>query len=186
MSNKAPKRPKPEKPKLRLRHKKEPLSLWQTVLALATLIGVPAAVVTFWPRVTATISDPVDTNDPFSSSITITNAGYLPLKAVTANFSVGKIVFKGPKGPTTLLGNEADSEWHWKDWAPHDLGIDDRFTVTLNDPLNISSVTSAEVAVVVTYELPGIHIRRKKLFPMFAKRQTNGNFYWYSDTFAPK
>jgi len=57
-------------------------------------------------------------------------------------------------------------------------------TVSLNDAFgsNRSSLVEAQVAIIVRYQLPLIHWKREKRFPMFAKRASNGNFYWYADT----
>src|SRR5208282_5785535 len=46
------------------------------------LIGLAASVATFWPHPKATVAPPVDPNDPFSSSVTVENAGLLPLLSV--------------------------------------------------------------------------------------------------------
>jgi hypothetical protein len=43
-----------------------------------------------------------------------------------------------------------------------------------------SGVGSADIAIIVDYEIPLIHLTREKIFPLSAKRQSNGNFYWYA------
>ena len=190
MSNKAPKSPKlrTQKQKVTQIHPNIHPSrwLWGGLLGLCTIMGGAAVVL---PRVTAVFSDPPDENDPFSSSITITNIGYIPLDSVTANLSVGAIQFLSPEGqPRTLLGDEARGSISVSEWLPHNLGIDDRFTVSLNDPFksNRKSLVGAQIAIVVDYELPLIHWHREKRFPVFAKRASNGNFYWYADTLPTK
>jgi len=50
-------------------------------------IAKPKAVDRPERRGTSDIPDPPDSDDPFSSSITITNTGYMPLDSVTANLS---------------------------------------------------------------------------------------------------
>jgi hypothetical protein len=112
------------------------------------------------------------------------NSGRETLKSVTANICWTKIVFLGPKEPATLLGDCNKQAFHRDIWSAHDLGLDDHFTVALNDFFtgNRTSLVSAQIATVVQYELPLIHLHREKRFPLFAKRQSNGNFYWYSDT----
>jgi hypothetical protein len=189
MSNKGPKIAKPQKQKPKAKRKKTGISLLAVVLGIATLIGVPAAIVAFVPRVTAVVSDPPNNNDPFSSSITITNTGTIPLDSVTASISFGTIQFFGPQGqPITLLGDEAGDDLGVSKWPPHDLGLDDRFTVSLNDSFtgNRKTLVGAQIALIVKYELPLVHIRGEKRFPVVAKRATNGNFYWYADTVLHK
>jgi hypothetical protein len=159
-------------------------SLLTIILTVATLLGGVVAVVTLLPRVTSSVSDPPNIDDPFSSSVTITNTGYVPLQSVTANLAVGNITFSANGHPVTLLGDIDKQTWNMTSWPAHNLGLDDRFTVALNDMFggNRNSLLSAQVAIVVQYKLPWIHIHREKRFPLFAKRQSNGNFYWYSDT----
>jgi hypothetical protein len=180
MSNKRLKR-HPKKVKAsKNQNKKTRIPLFGSILAIATLLGYAILI----PRVTAVVSDPPDENDPFSSSITITNTGYIPLHSVTANFSVGTIKFLAPQGPLTVVGDEAKQVFSVSKWPPHDLGLDDRFTVSLNDPFigNRRALISAQIAVIVKYEWPLVHIHAEKRFPIFAKKASNGNFYWYADT----
>jgi len=191
MSNRAPKMAKPKRAERETGRGRGGTGLWskgaKLVSAAVAMIGLIAALLTFLPRVTATVSDPVDPNDPFSSSVTITNTGYLPLDSVTAAWALGEIKFLNPGGrPITDIGDEANEVVRRDTWASHDLGPDDRFTISLNEAFrgNRTTLVSAEIAIVVVYELPLplIHIRRAKRFPILAKRASNGNFYWYGDT----
>lgn len=182
MSNKGRKRPR-SKPRNRVpRSKRERITIFSVIVTLATLCGYVVLV----PRVTAVLSDPTDPNDPFSSSVTITNTGSIPLKTVIPSVSFRDITFLTPQGkPLTLHGDMEHQKIRWKTWSPHDLGIDDRFTLALNDFFGGTrqSLVSAQIAIVVDYELPLIRFHQEKRFPVFAKRQSNGNFYWYADTF---
>jgi hypothetical protein len=172
-------RGKPKEPESQ--NKKVKLPLFGAILAVGTLLGYVVLI----PRMTVVVSDPPDPNDPFSSSITVTNTGNLPLYSVSANLSIGTITFLNTQGnPITLKSEEVKTSYLVKDWPPHDLSLDDRFTVSLNDVLsgNRGSLVSAQIAVVVKYKLPLIHIEMEKRFPVFSKRTSNGNFYWYADT----
>jgi hypothetical protein len=62
--------------------------------------------------------------------------------------------------------------------------LDDKFTFALNDVLDThpGQLESAAIDVTVEYEIPIIHWKREKMFPMVAHRQTNGRFYWYART----
>jgi hypothetical protein len=191
MSNRGPKLPKPKKPPRTA--EKRRISLVGVILAAATLIGVPAAVFALYPRVTVTVSDPVDPNNPFSSSVTITNTGYIQLKSVNAGICFDKIEILRPSGSkpptTTVLGDCRKQSIRIEEWVPHDLGLDDRFTVAISDLFgnpaeHQSSLVEAQISILVPYQLPLLHIHCQKRFPLFAKRQSNGNFYWYAD--APR
>jgi hypothetical protein len=151
-------------------------------LAIATVLGI-ATLVSLIPRVTVTVSDPANPNDAFSSSITVTNTGYIPLEKVEATFSPGSLTFTNG---TTFRGGQANygTQIRFAGWKPHDLGLDDKFTFALNDMLSLGAtqIVSADIAIVVNYEIPYIHWKRKKIFPLFAEKQSNGNFYWYANS----
>lgn len=153
--------------------------LWSAVLAGATLLVLV-------PRPVANLSQPPDANGPFSSSITVTNSGYVPLDDVTANVSWGAIKFQGPHGPITLLGDEARQAFSFKGWTAHDLDMDKSFTVSLNDIFRGDRATllSAQIAVVIKYKLPLLPVRLEDRFPYIAHRASNGDFYWYADTLS--
>ena len=187
MSNRGRKLPKPKKLPRRGKTTTNPFprKIIGAVLGLATLIGGAAVLL---PRVTVTVSDPVDPNNPFSSSVTITNTGYIPLKSVRAGicFDEIQILRDGGPIPMTVLGDCGKQTMLLENWAPHDLSLDDRFTVAINDAFgnpaeHESSLASAQISILVPYQLPLLRIHRQKRFPLVAKRQSNGRFYWYAD-----
>ncbi|HWA95472.1 MAG TPA: hypothetical protein VG844_12795 [Terracidiphilus sp.] len=155
--------------------------LWSALLAVATLLGYAVLI----PRVNISISDPVNPSDPFSSSVMISNTGYMPLDSVKASLSIQRIEGAGPNGEaiTTIVGApNYGSRITGEDLGPRDLGLDDRFTFALNDINKINgALKSADIAVVVQYEFPIIHFKSSKIFPYFARKQSNGNFYWYPE-----
>jgi hypothetical protein len=190
MSNKSPKSSKSTKPKLpRPEHKskKEKSSLIGVLLGVATLIGVPAAVITFWPRVTVSVSDPVDQNQPFSSSVTIQN-GLLPLDSVHPTIALGKVQIMRGGVPITAQATTPYKAVFGHNWPSRHMGMDDKTTFALNDlPMEFfnpepEGLVSAQIAVVVNYELPIVPIEREKRFYLVARKQSNGNFYWYYDS----
>lgn len=161
------------------------ISLLGIVLGIATLIGGFVAVLTLLQRVTATISDPVDSGNRFSSSITVANTGYIPLRLVEVLIAMRDISLVNASGHTvSLLGSkDFGSQFRRLQWKQRDLGLDDRFTVPLNDVITGSSLSllGADIAVIVVYKLPVVFMTRRKVFPIYARRQSNGNFYWYAD-----
>jgi hypothetical protein len=61
------------------------------------------------------------------------------------------------------------------------MEIDDRFTVALNDVLGTAApggLQYADIAVIVDYEIPIIHWKRKKTFPIYTRKASNGKLYW--------
>lgn len=189
MSNRGLKLPKPKsKPKKRKEGSEElPLSkkVWAGILGGATLIGGIVAVVTLFPRMTVSFSDAVDSSNPFSSSITVTNTGLIPLKSVLAEIAVRDIAVQKPTGEISFTGG-ANYKTRFIGGDIHYLGLDDRYTFALNDlgiingALQKFPMVRADIGIVVSYEIPFLHVRREKLFPEVARKQSNGNFYWYA------
>jgi hypothetical protein len=66
--------------------------------------------------------------------------------------------------------------------TPVHLGLDDRFTCDLKEFFEGPGpprLVSADVAVAVQYQIPIIHLKREKMFPLFAAQQHDGIFRWY-------
>jgi hypothetical protein len=160
-----------------------PLSLGPALLRIsvivATLVG---GIIGLLPRTNLSLSNPVDPEDPFSSLVTVTNTGYLPLSSVTWQMALQTVSARN--GGVSMVGApNYSTRFHRNDWPPHYLGAGDQLTFALNEVFHTckQGLKSADIAVVVDYEIPLIHLRVEKLYPLAAKIQTNGNFYWYSN-----
>jgi hypothetical protein len=146
----------------------------QVALGLATLLGVPAAVVTFAPRVTPTVSDPVTSGDPYSSSITATNTGYIPLDKVTIGIGIGESCAGTtncniPVYPDPNRYEQGIFKVNIQNWGEHHLGLDERFQVPLSNVIQLvppAKLVYADLVVVVDYEIPLIHWKREKIYPL--------------------
>ncbi len=105
------------------------------------------------PRPVATISDtPVDSENPFSSSITVLNAGLLPLHNVSVSVAVQEITGDGTLPTVNIEGQPGFSSWvHPKSWVPRELWLDDRFTIAFDQFMDFPSkaLAKADIAVVV-------------------------------------
>jgi len=187
MSNKARRARKSKAQRRKAVKKREEMPALAILLGLATLIGALAAIVTFFPRLTPSVSDPSDPNDPFSSSVTITNSGYMPLNSVDATVCLNELHLREPqKDPTYgAYGGDSNSpsyaRFGSKNWKTHYLGLDDRFTFLLNDAF-APGFGEGSLALIVDYEIPVIHLKREKVFPLLSKKRNNGTFYWAFDT----
>jgi len=176
--------PKSKAPK-KAKKKRGGISPLAVVLGVATLIGGVAAIAAFFPRITPTLSDPFDPSDPFSSSVTITNTGYMPLNSVSAFVGLNELHTRDPqKGPRYgVYGPQKYARIFSKDWKPHYLGLDDRFSFVLNEAIG-PGFGEGNLALIVDYEIPVIHLKREKLFPLLSKRRRHGTYYWAFDTQA--
>lgn len=146
------------------------------ILAIATLLGYAILI----PRMSVTVSDPPDPNDPFSSSVTVTNTGFLTLDSVLYCVAINKIEQSG----ISLDGGSysgvlmPDESFH----HPQNLESDNPISFPLNEVLvaDKGSLTGADIGILIEYQIPIIHWERYKLFPVALKKQSNGNFYWYA------
>jgi hypothetical protein len=182
MSNSLRKFPEPKKQqKKKLQSQPRVSVVAAVVLGLATLIGVPAAIFAFWPRVTVSVSDPVDPKNPFSAAVTVTNTGLLPLDKVTPFFGLQQMDFGGTAVQADPA-NKAYTLFGSTRWGSgFDLGLDDKYSFGLNEIWGVQpNLTTATVAIVVRYQLPIVHVHREKIFPLVAERQSNGQMYWYA------
>ena len=150
---------------------------------VVALVSFVAAGVTLLPRVTATVSDPVAPEDPFSSSVTITNTGYIFLRSVDASVAVKNVTTLEHGKQISITGSpDFKSRFRRTQWYPQTLGLDDHFTFAINDLLGAykEPLISADLAIVVKYYTPIFPIAGEKIFPIYARKQSNGNFYWYA------
>src|ERR1700691_2251275 len=110
MSNRSPKSPKLKNKPKKAGKKKSKISIraiiWTALIGASTILGGIGSAVYFLPRVRATVSDPIDPDDPFSSSVTITNVGSIPLWSVVPSIGVHNVT---NKDGGEVLGKEEDA-----------------------------------------------------------------------------
>ena len=143
------------------------IPLYGGISVIATFLAYLALI----PRVTTAISDPPDSNDPLSSSVTITNNSIYPVNSVNTRIKIAAIcVVDGPDcQPKTYFPAPDRYRKQYKDlstvqrlqWGNRDLGIDQGFTIAFNDlfapPPGIDQVTFVDLAIVISFEIPIVH-----------------------------
>jgi hypothetical protein len=72
-----------------------------------------------------------------------------------------------------------------KEWTAHDLGLDDRFTVSLGDVVK-PGFGEGRLALVIEYSIPIISWKRRKIYPILSRRRADGTFFWAFDTAIPR
>jgi hypothetical protein len=158
---------------------------WQALLALATLIGIPAFVLTVVPRVSVSSpSAPLDANNVLSVSFDISNTGYVPLNDVSAKLAAGHI--SAPNGGGLIESRLKPNGVPYFDvYFPilpgqhHHLGIDERFTINPESQLG-GYIDKADIAIVVSYQPWIIPITSEKRFRFLAVKDGQGRTYWRS------
>jgi len=129
-------KPKPKKEWSPLRR------LLTVMLGLATLIGVPGAVIAFWPRMTVTPSGLFDESNAYSEIFTVANTGFLAFEDVLVGLGLCSVETENntfiivgdvcPNGDPHIIFGAAG----W--WTP-ELRRDEPFSVVLTDSLNIAT-----------------------------------------------
>lgn len=187
MSRKKSKRPTSRKTQEKSKNptpKPIPISKSKPVKAIVggicTFIAFLTAFVTLLPRLDVSIANPVAANDPFSSQVTITNSGYMPLNDVSVAIGVGEI---STKQETADSVHPLTTNWASQlrgDWPKEDLSAGKKLTVPINDVVTTSSnnVTYAEIGIIVHYHWPLIPVEGEFVSRYIAKKQTNGQYYW--------
>lgn len=148
---------------------------------IVTLVGFAAAIVNFLPRIAATVSDPLDANDPFSSTITVENTGPVPLEDVHFDIAVRNLSFSS----YAVMVGDSDYSWLFAPdlgWGGH-LDPADKYSRPLNKVFHATKddFEGADFGIVVIYRIPFTRWYRRKFFLEKAMRQSNGNWYWFSN-----
>jgi hypothetical protein len=134
--------------------KAERKTVWTRIIEISSLVGVAIALVTSLPRISVSVSDPVDQSNPFSASFTIRNDSVIPLKDVRLFVGLGQI---DPIGSSQIHHAipTFESRFGIPQWQDsRSLGIDEQQTVTLDDlsKNNVVPIVFADIAVIVIYK----------------------------------
>ena len=130
---------------------------------------------TFLPRPTVTVHDPVDPSNVMSASFDIENGGFIPLRRVGISLAirhlkVGDSIFEGEPAFT--------SRFFRPEWRGESLRMDEHLTITTS--AYIDRATDGYIAIVVEYQPWFLPLHREKVFPFITHRQTNGHLYWFA------
>jgi hypothetical protein len=188
-------RRKVERQSRKTESKKKPLRS-KAISILVFLIGIPgvaAALLTFLPRPSVSVGDPVDPENPFSSAFTVTNGNFVPLRDISVGLKLGNIkvgnVNLASKSP--LSNGRSGAIFETEGWEHRDLEMDERFTIS---PMEVMSriippgmdFNGGEIAIQVQYTPWLVPLKRSKSFGFRAVRQTNSKFYWYAIPLPPE
>jgi hypothetical protein len=171
---------------------------------LATLLGLATAAILFLPRMTVDASLPFDELNAYSTSFTLTNTGFIPLRDV--RLGIGLCDIKTEKNdfgvtpgnckpparmPQLLLGHPR--------WQTPELPKDVKFTIPLEEALNVdtpryraqhprvigslktlSKLESADIVFTVSYRPWFMPWHHRDGFRFVAERQSNDKINWRS------
>jgi hypothetical protein len=160
----------------------------ELTLGICTLLGGLVAAIAFLPRVAVIQTDPSDPSNPFSASFTITNTSYvpIPLHDVEVGVCPGAIVGGGIPFPASVKYFLDCGPITTPQWKNHTLGIDERFTITLEGIIGMqgrgtpqaATLGGADIFVIVSYKPWMIPWTREKGFRFRTRRHSNNTYSW--------
>lgn len=186
-----PKPPQPP-PKERWSRSKK---IFAGTLAVATIVGGLAAVLTFLPRVTVDFVDTEETSDTISSHFTITNTNFIPLEDLSVSIGLCRIQvsfkdFKGGDQPVDLITNGQNDICDYSNisfltvntWLRHRLRMDERYTIDFSEyfktykmPLKL---LSGDSAIVLEFKLWIWPWPQKRYFRFVTETPKAGRVRW--------
>lgn len=161
-------------------------------------IGFVAAVLSFCPRPTVDIGEPIDASDAYTAPITISNTNVIPLERVSLALGIcelkiaPQITIKGTNNEKCSRGNDARIQPDT--WKNHHLGIDDKWRVLMQDAASNGRDTNmvfsgGDITFVVSFTpwpWAWLNIerifRREKEFRFKAVSDPDGKFRWFPKT----
>jgi len=171
-----------------------------TILGVATLIGVAAAVIAFWPRMTVTPSGLFDESNAYSETFTVTNTGFLAFEDVQVEIGICTIETAKHDfevSPNNCQGGFVKIAIGGPPWWTSELRRDEPFSIVLSDGLNVptekyraahpntiagfqmmSELQAANVIVVVSFKPWPWPIATGRSFRFVAEEQSNGKIMW--------
>jgi hypothetical protein len=164
--------------------KTSPILKW--IGGAITLLGGIVSALTLLPRITVEHSAPIDKNDIFSSSFTITNNNFVPLEHVTAGVSIRSAdfgTFKIERGQRPANGAPFGLPLMKPEWIDHTLTMDEKFEITIGDMLAPSfgeKLIAADVEITVQYQPWILPFHRYRVRRFKAHKESDGTFTWFS------
>jgi hypothetical protein len=155
-------------------------------------IGIIIALISFYPRISVTPSDIIDSSYPLSSSFTITNNNIVPIHNLNIKMGLAKIVYGHAKSQSyDEYNKEFDiprnvgfgTTFTNPKWLNHRLSMDERLTISIEDQFkNIDKMPEigAVIEIEVNFHPWFIPIKLEKFFRFATRKQPDDHIYWYS------
>jgi len=150
---------------------------------LITLLFVIAAVEGFWPRVSISSKDPVNTSLPFSVSFTLTNTGFVTLYDAGVRIALGEIVAEPQSFNPPQHFELGSGGFTRPEWQHHILTRDEPWTISTENMFGLALnavLSGADFAIVIRYKLRFWPWYNDNAFRFVTHRSDNGQLYWYS------
>jgi hypothetical protein len=145
------------------------------ILAVATLVGVPGALLVLLPRII--VEGTGDFSKPASIAFVTTNTGSIPLRDPIIGMTVCELTYNsGPKPPPCDLSWVPPDKAKTRDW----LDVDEKYTLRLEDVMVIANtpIVRASVIVIVGYYPWYLPVRLYKRFGFLSAKGSDGTLYW--------
>jgi hypothetical protein len=167
---------------------------WAKAIAAIAFVG---AALSFWPRPTVDVGEPIDALDAYTAPITISNTNVIPLERVSLALGMcelkiaPQITIKGTNNENCSHGNGARIQPDI--WKNHHLGIDDKWRILMQDAINGRNTnmifSGGDITFVVSFvpwPWAWLHIDRvfgrEKEFRFKAVSDPDGKSRWFPKT----
>jgi hypothetical protein len=166
------------------------VGIWIGLLAIATLLGGAAAVVTFLPRVSIEPPGPFDPTRPLAASFRIANNNFVPLDDGEVGIFVCNIftqpvrygIHRCEADPTATLATLPIRMARWKFSR---ISMDEKFDAPLGDVFNITpprAIFAVDIIVIISYHPWFLPWPRMFSLRFYTRRQDDGQLYWLAIT----
>lgn len=162
--------------------------IWIGLLAIATLLGGGAAVVTFLPRVSIDPPGPFDPTRPITAPFHVANNNFVPLDDGVVDVYVCNLflqpverkIHKCEPDPSATI---ATIGFRMRRWEFIRLSMDNRFDAPIGDVFNITppvKIYAIDIIVIVTYHPWILPWTRHFALRFYTRQQSDGQLYWLS------
>jgi len=154
-----------------------------------SIIGAFSAVVTLLPRVSVSPPSPEASNIS-PTFFLISNSGIVPLTNVEPSVGLCKLKFSDIANMPVLVGagcrpgGPIATFMKPTIWARSDLGLDEHYTIALQDFLHLQSpapIDYADISISVDYQVWMMPWHFNKSFRFKTKPGGDGKIYWYAE-----
>lgn len=143
---------------------------------MITFVSLVIGLIVFWPRLTVDAQGSIDPQNPRQIQFLITNTGFIKLVNVQPMLGICALGgFVSDINPPKACKTE--SYLVNKRWFVPSMSMDERYTLRIDDGINIQSLKVASITIAIKYYPWIIPIELKKDFGFVGKKEEDGKMY---------
>lgn len=158
-------------------------------LAVATVVGGAAAVVTFLPRIIVEASEPFELSTDPPITFSVANTNVIPLEDVKPLLGLCGVGFNfgeptsPTKAPFQVCNSRTTGIISPTTWQHSRLDMDEKFTAAWDDAVHNHTqgvVDYADIIITVLYRPWFLPWHSEKTFRFVARKLSDGKMHWFS------